>query len=245
MRITSGCKAGSSSTACWPSAHSATTSNPSAGDRIRARPARTMAWSSTRATRIMASARPRRYRVLRVQRKPAAHPPALRCRPGRELAAERGRPLPHPDQAVPGSLGLRGRSRRSSARSSRRRGAPARRPPPSPERSARAARAVPRSRAPPGKSGRARLRRSARCGRGPRAYAAGPRDHRLAHGRRAREISLTDGSGGATAASSSLRSSATVRRSSCMLRRPTSSADRNASSAAAGSRRSTWRALVI
>ena len=121
--------------------------------------------------------------VLRVQRKAAAHPPALRCRPGRELAAERGRPLPHPDQSVPGSLAARWKARRPSARSSRRRGAPARRPPPSPEPSARAARAVPHSRAPPGLSGRARLRRSARCGRGPRAYAAGPQDHPPSHGR--------------------------------------------------------------
>ena len=49
------------------------------------------------------------YWVLRVQRKAAAHSPALRRRSGRELAAQRGRALPHPDQSVPGSLGLQWR----------------------------------------------------------------------------------------------------------------------------------------
>ena len=100
IRTTSGCRAGSSSTACLPSAHSATTSKPSAG-RGSSRGPRGR-WPGRRRERPGSSAPPVSHRKL------AAHPPAAGCRPGGELAAERRRPLLHADQAVPGPLALGG-----------------------------------------------------------------------------------------------------------------------------------------
>ena len=124
--------------------------------------------------------------VLRLQRKPAAHPPALGRRPGRELAAERGRPLPHPDQAVPGSLRLAGRC---GDRRAGRLGDEAR--PPvghlEPENGPRVRRVLRRVRErllgdPVERDSDARRDRR----RGPLASAARPRDPRPAHRRRAR-----------------------------------------------------------
>jgi hypothetical protein len=48
--------------------------------------------------------------VLRVERKPAAQPPATGCRPGGELTAEGCRALPHPHEPVPWPVPLGGRT---------------------------------------------------------------------------------------------------------------------------------------
>ena len=216
IRMTSGRRAGSRSTASWPPTHSATTSNPSVGERIRARPARTIAWSSTSATRIIAcSPSATGSCVLRLQRKRAGHKPPVGCRPGGQLAAERRRTLTHPDQ------------RRSVARSGSPAGAATVGPVVSAIRRARPSPTLEPENGPRARRVPCRVRerllsdpverdpdaRGDRRDRSPRIRSSTARPPARASSTSA-GISLADGSGGATAASSSLRSSATVRRSS-------------------------------
>jgi hypothetical protein len=191
---------------------------------LRTSPLRTVACSSTSATRInwFEALRP----PLHPLRPPTAGSSHATSQPGPTATCRRApRSLPHLGQPVPASLRLvRRRGEHRAGGLSNKRTVPSGMPDLELKLEHRS-RAwsmtcrddVPRSPTPPGRAGRPPRRRSA----GSRTVATHPQFDREAPGLslvKNADISIADGSGDSTAASSSLRSSAAVRRSSCRWR---------------------------
>ena len=113
MSTTSGWWAATASSTSSPSSHSATTSNPSSGPRMRATPARTTGWSSTISTRITTA--PRR-RGPRRQRRQAGLDRASRRRSARPRAR---RPSARARSRMPDDAEVAGARRRAAAAAGR------------------------------------------------------------------------------------------------------------------------------